>query len=109
MPQAHGAVEVEPTFDVEHVAESILFMANLPAGRQRAVHDHNGHQDALHRTRLAAKQAVCDGIERRPSARPHCHFERSEAESRNLRHSVTAPAPRRVATRRRREPRLTLV
>ena len=30
VPQAHGAVEVEPTFDVEHVAESILFMANLP-------------------------------------------------------------------------------
>ncbi|MDE2861413.1 MAG: SDR family NAD(P)-dependent oxidoreductase [Chloroflexota bacterium] len=30
VPQAHGAVAVEPTFDVEHVAESILFMANLP-------------------------------------------------------------------------------
>ena len=30
VPQAHGAVEVEPTFDVEHVAESVLFMANLP-------------------------------------------------------------------------------
>ena len=30
VPQAHGAVAVEPTFDVEHVAESTLFMANLP-------------------------------------------------------------------------------
>ena len=30
VPQAHGEVAVEPTFDVEHVAESILFMANLP-------------------------------------------------------------------------------
>ena len=27
--QAHGAVEVEPTFDVKHVAESVLFIANL--------------------------------------------------------------------------------
>ena len=30
MPQAHGSVEVEPTFDVGHVAESVLYMANLP-------------------------------------------------------------------------------
>ncbi len=30
MPQAHGSVEVEPTFDVVHVAESVLYMANLP-------------------------------------------------------------------------------
>ena len=29
-PQAHGGVEVEPTFDVEHVAEMVLQMANLP-------------------------------------------------------------------------------
>ena len=28
--QAHGSVEVEPTFDVKHVAESVLYMANLP-------------------------------------------------------------------------------
>ena len=30
MPQAHGSVEVEPRFDVAHVAESVLYMANLP-------------------------------------------------------------------------------
>ena len=30
VPQAHGEIAVEPTFDVEHVAESVLFMANLP-------------------------------------------------------------------------------
>ena len=30
MPQAHGSVEVEPTFEVSHVAESVLYMANLP-------------------------------------------------------------------------------
>ena len=29
-PQAHGGVAVEATFDVEHVAEMVLFMANLP-------------------------------------------------------------------------------
>ena len=29
-PQAHGGVEIEPTFDVEHVAEMVLYMANLP-------------------------------------------------------------------------------
>ena len=30
MPQADGSVEVEPTFDVVHVAESVLYMASLP-------------------------------------------------------------------------------
>ncbi len=28
--QAHGEVRVEPRFDVRHVAESVVFMANLP-------------------------------------------------------------------------------
>ncbi|MFH1560000.1 MAG: SDR family oxidoreductase [Chloroflexota bacterium] len=28
--QAHGSIEVEPTFDVNHVAEAILYMSNLP-------------------------------------------------------------------------------
>ncbi len=28
--QAHGAIEVEPTFDVNHVAEAVLYMSNLP-------------------------------------------------------------------------------
>ena len=30
VPQAHGGVAVEPTFDVSHVAETVLYMANLP-------------------------------------------------------------------------------
>ena len=30
LPQADGSVIVEPTFDVSHVAESVLYMANLP-------------------------------------------------------------------------------
>ena len=30
MPQAYGGVDLEPTFDAKHVAESVLYMANLP-------------------------------------------------------------------------------
>ena len=30
VPQASGEVAVEPTFDVKHVADSVLYMANLP-------------------------------------------------------------------------------
>jgi NAD(P)-dependent dehydrogenase (short-subunit alcohol dehydrogenase family) len=30
VPQANGSVEVEPTMDVKHVAETVLYMANLP-------------------------------------------------------------------------------
>ena len=30
LPQANGAIEVEPTFDVAHVAAAVLHMANLP-------------------------------------------------------------------------------
>ena len=30
IPQANGSIEVEPRFDVDHVAESVLYMANLP-------------------------------------------------------------------------------
>ena len=32
LPQANGAIEVEPTFDVAHVARAVLHMANLPPG-----------------------------------------------------------------------------
>jgi hypothetical protein len=30
MPQADGALRQEPTFDVRHVVEAILYMAGLP-------------------------------------------------------------------------------
>ncbi|HEY5301070.1 MAG TPA: SDR family oxidoreductase, partial [Acetobacteraceae bacterium] len=30
VPQADGSSKTEPTMDVEHVAQSVLFMANLP-------------------------------------------------------------------------------
>ena len=29
-PQADGSLKVEPTFDVKHVADSVLYMAKLP-------------------------------------------------------------------------------
>jgi NADP-dependent 3-hydroxy acid dehydrogenase YdfG len=30
MAQADGSIKPEPTFDVEHVARAIVYMANLP-------------------------------------------------------------------------------
>ena len=30
VPQAHGAIAVEPTMDVEHVASAVVYMAGLP-------------------------------------------------------------------------------
>jgi NADP-dependent 3-hydroxy acid dehydrogenase YdfG len=30
VPQASGEVVAEPTFDVEHVARAVVYMANLP-------------------------------------------------------------------------------
>ena len=30
VPQPNGSIEAEPTFDVEHVAQAVVYMANLP-------------------------------------------------------------------------------
>lgn len=30
VPQADGSIKAEPVFDVQHVATSIVYMANLP-------------------------------------------------------------------------------
>ena len=30
MPQADGSIKIEPTFDVRHVSEAVLYMASLP-------------------------------------------------------------------------------
>ncbi|MFN9430352.1 MAG: 3-oxoacyl-ACP reductase, partial [Acidobacteriota bacterium] len=30
VPQAHGGVMIEPRMDLEHVANAVLYMANLP-------------------------------------------------------------------------------
>ena len=32
VPQANGQIAVEPLMDVEHVANAVLYMANLPLG-----------------------------------------------------------------------------
>ena len=52
VPQADGTVAIEPTIDVDHVAEAVVYMAGLPLSRQRAVHDGDGDEDALRRPRL---------------------------------------------------------
>ena len=52
VPQANGTTAVEPRMDVRHVADAVLYMANLPLGRQRAIHHGDGDQDAVHRTGL---------------------------------------------------------
>ncbi len=71
VPQANGATLVEPRFDVQHVAD-VLYMARLPLeqrrraarrrrgslhgasalGRERAVNNGDGHQDAPRRARV---------------------------------------------------------
>ena len=30
VPQPNGSIAAEPTFDVEHVAQAVVYMANLP-------------------------------------------------------------------------------
>jgi len=30
VPQANGSIEVEPTMDVKHVADAVVYMASLP-------------------------------------------------------------------------------
>jgi hypothetical protein len=30
VPQANGTIEVEPTFDANHVARAVIYMASLP-------------------------------------------------------------------------------
>jgi kynureninase len=39
--------------DVRHVADAVLYMANLPLGRQCAVHDRDGDQDAVCGARMS--------------------------------------------------------
>ena len=58
VPQPSGERMAEPTFDVEHVADAIVYMAGPAARRQRAVHHDYGHNDAALRPRLASP-AVC--------------------------------------------------
>ena len=49
VPQANGEIAVEPLMDVQHVADAVLHMAELPLVGERAVHDDHGEQDAVRR------------------------------------------------------------
>ena len=53
VPQPSGERMVEPTFDVEHVADAIVYNGQPAARRQRAVYHGDGHEDAALRPRLA--------------------------------------------------------
>ena len=53
MLQADGRDRPEPTMDVETSARAVLH-GKPAAGRQRAVPDRHGDQDAVRRPRLAA-------------------------------------------------------
>ena len=46
--QADGTAKVEPRMNVKHVADAVVH-GQPAAGRQRAVHDGDGHQHALRR------------------------------------------------------------
>ena len=54
--QADGSVLAEPTFDPRHAAAAVLYMAESAAGRERAVPDDHGDDDAVHRPRLMASR-----------------------------------------------------
>ena len=43
--QANGTLAAEPTMDVQHVAQAILYIT-AAAGRERVVHDRDGNEDA---------------------------------------------------------------
>ena len=59
--QANGAIEVEPTFNVEHVAEMVLYISKSSVGHQRVIDDHNGNKNALCRAGLMFLSRVRDG------------------------------------------------
>ena len=52
VPQPNGTVEIEPTMDVDHVGARGRLHREPAAGRQRAVHDRDGDEDAVRRSRL---------------------------------------------------------
>ena len=55
--QADGRVLPEPTFDVRHVARGGAVHGRAAAGRERAVHDGDRDDDAVHRPRLIEERA----------------------------------------------------
>src|SRR5204862_4216898 len=62
VPQAHGAVAVEPTMDVEHVARAVVYMASLPL-------DANGQFLTVMATKMpfvGRGEVAADGRVKRP-------------------------------------------
>jgi hypothetical protein len=53
--QAHDAIDAEPSFDQAEVGRAVAYMAGLSPGRECAVYDDHGYQNALHRARLERK------------------------------------------------------
>ena len=53
--QADGSVRPEPLMDLSVVAEAVLYMANLPLGGKRSVHDGDGHKNAFCRARIIGR------------------------------------------------------
>ena len=62
--QADGSIAAEPTMDVEHVARAVRLHGQPAAGRQRAVHDRDGDQDAVRRPGLSAQGASGNALDR---------------------------------------------
>ena len=52
VPQADGSVAPEPTMDVRHTAEAVVYMAGLPLDANVEFLDDHGDEDAVHRARL---------------------------------------------------------
>ena len=42
VPQADGSLAPEPTINVEYAADAVVYMANLPLGRQHTFFDGDG-------------------------------------------------------------------
>ena len=96
VPQADGSIAAEPTMDVRHTAEAVVYMAGLPLDANVAVHDHHGDQDAVHRPRLGPARGHLPQVSRsRPPRRPRRAAARSRPSRRHGRSRPRAPRPRR--------------
>ena len=57
VPQPDGTRRPEPVMDVDDAARAVRYMASLPPGLQRSVHDRDGRRHALRRPRLIDRHA----------------------------------------------------
>ena len=68
VPQANGTKLVEPRMDVRHGSRCRGLHGEPAAGRQRAIHNGNGHEDAIYRPRLRSYLAPVQNPAKKPSA-----------------------------------------